>query len=175
MKGLPPLELGDHVMVQNQTGNQPLRWAKRGVVVEVLPYRQYKVRMDGSRRISLRNRKFLRKFIPIREDYGNSPMPLPTTDTSYTPTSSEDHQNPTKVPDTPPEQLVTRAPTNLPLIPVPAPAQTGEYWSPPEQMRQPQQQPSNQAYHPVMTTGQDSQPHLPAQPGTEPLPTLASD
>ena len=39
-------------MVQNQAGNKPLKWLTRGVVVEVLPNRQYKVRMDGSRMIS---------------------------------------------------------------------------------------------------------------------------
>ena len=36
---LPPQEFGDHAMVQNQLGNQPLRWSKGGVVVEVLPDR----------------------------------------------------------------------------------------------------------------------------------------
>ena len=51
-RDLPPLSLGDAVLVQNQLGNNPRRWEKRGVVVEVLPHRQYKVMMDGSRRIS---------------------------------------------------------------------------------------------------------------------------
>ena len=63
-------------MVQNQAGNKPLRWSKRGVVVEVLPHRQYKVRMDGSRRITLRNRKFLRKFSPLhKEQPQQDPVP----------------------------------------------------------------------------------------------------
>ena len=52
-KELPDLSVGDHVMIQNQLGNNPKRWEKRGVVVEVLPYRQYRVRVDGSRRITL--------------------------------------------------------------------------------------------------------------------------
>ena len=62
---LKPLELGDNVMVQNLLGNNPKRWDKRGVVLEVLPNRQYKIKMDGSNRVSLRNRKHLRKFKPI--------------------------------------------------------------------------------------------------------------
>ena len=65
-KDLPPLSVGDAVLVQNQLGNNPRRWEKRGVVVQVLPHRQYKVMMDGSRRISLRNRKFLRSYNPLK-------------------------------------------------------------------------------------------------------------
>ena len=37
-----------------------------GCVVEVKEYDQYVVRMDGSGRFSLRNRKFLSKFIPVQ-------------------------------------------------------------------------------------------------------------
>lgn len=68
-----PLELGEHVMVQNQTCNQSLPWAKR-----------YKCCLTGSRRITLHNRKFLRKFIPLHEDPGNTPMQPPTIATGYT-------------------------------------------------------------------------------------------
>ena len=45
---LPPLLVGDDVMIQNQRGNYPRRWDKRGVVVEVLDHDQYQVRVDGS-------------------------------------------------------------------------------------------------------------------------------
>jgi hypothetical protein len=40
-----PLALGDHVMIQNQVGNNPTRWNKCGVVVAVavLLHRQYHV------------------------------------------------------------------------------------------------------------------------------------
>lgn len=64
-KDLPPLSLGDTVLVQNQRGNNPRRWEKRGVVVQALPHRQYRVMMDGSRKISLRSRKFLRSYSPL--------------------------------------------------------------------------------------------------------------
>ena len=69
-RNLPPLSIGDTVLVQNQLGNSPRRWDRRGVVVEVLPHRQYRVMMDGSRRISLRNRKFLRKFQRVKTSDG---------------------------------------------------------------------------------------------------------
>jgi hypothetical protein len=64
-KELPPLEFGDHVMLQNQLGNKPKCWDKRGVVVQADPKtRQYKVMAFGSRRLTLRNRRFLRKYTP---------------------------------------------------------------------------------------------------------------
>ena len=61
-KELPPLSVGEDVMVQNQRGNTPRRWDKRGVVVQVLGYDQYKVMVAGSRKLTLRNRKYLRKY-----------------------------------------------------------------------------------------------------------------
>ena len=61
-KELPPLEISDHVMLQNQLGNKPTCWDKQGAVVQADPKtRQYKVMAFGSRRLTLRNRKFLRK------------------------------------------------------------------------------------------------------------------
>ena len=62
---LPELSVSDHVAVQNQSGNYPKRWDKTGKIVETLPYRQYKVKMDGSGRVTLRNRKFLRQIVPV--------------------------------------------------------------------------------------------------------------
>ena len=64
-RDLPPLSKGDNVLVQNQLGNSPKRWERRGRVVDVLPHRQYQVLLDGSRRLTLRNRQFLRKFTPL--------------------------------------------------------------------------------------------------------------
>lgn len=66
-KQLPPLCVGDHVRVQNQTGHHPLKWDKTGRIVEVRQFDQYAVRIDGSGRTSLRNRKFLQKFVPVQQ------------------------------------------------------------------------------------------------------------
>ena len=63
---LPPLKVGDHVRIQNQMGHYPLKWDKTGIIVEVRQYGQYLVRTDGSNRTTLRNRKFLRHFIPAQ-------------------------------------------------------------------------------------------------------------
>ena len=59
---LPPLLIGDDVMIQNQRGNNLRRWDKMGVVVEVLDHDQYQVRVEGSRKLTLRNRRYLRKY-----------------------------------------------------------------------------------------------------------------
>ncbi len=63
-KKLPPLRISDKCFIQNQNGNYPLKWDRSGTVVEVLPYDQYRVKVDGSGRVTTRNRKFLRRFKP---------------------------------------------------------------------------------------------------------------
>ena len=64
-KALRPLNIGDCVRLQNQVGRNPLRWEKTGVIVEVKAHDQYVVRIDGSGRATLRNRKFLRRYEPV--------------------------------------------------------------------------------------------------------------
>ena len=66
---LPQLPVGPVVQVQNQRGKDPLRWNRSGIVVESLENQQYTVKMDGSGRVSLRNRKFLRKIQPLVPRY----------------------------------------------------------------------------------------------------------
>ena len=62
---LAPLEIGDAVRVQNQQGQFKTRWDRTGVVVDInRQYDKYLVQMDGSRRLTTRNRRFLRKFVP---------------------------------------------------------------------------------------------------------------
>ena len=61
---LLPLEAGNHVMIQNQVGRHPNKWDKSGVVVEVKDNDQYVVKVAGSGRLTLRNRRFLRKYEP---------------------------------------------------------------------------------------------------------------
>ena len=62
---LPALIIGDCVMIQNQTGHYPNKWDNTGIVIEVRQFDQYVVRVDGSGRVTLRNRKFLRKYVPV--------------------------------------------------------------------------------------------------------------
>jgi hypothetical protein len=64
-KSLPPLKVGDLVRVQNQVGKAPRKWDKTGTIIEVKQHNQYIVKIDGSNRATLRNRKFLRKYEPM--------------------------------------------------------------------------------------------------------------
>ena len=57
-RNLPPLKIGDYVRIQNQTGVNPTKWDRTGMVVEVRQYDQYVIRVDGSGRVTLRNRKW---------------------------------------------------------------------------------------------------------------------
>ena len=68
-KELPPLDVGDHVAVQNQHGNSPLKWDRRGVIVSVEPYDKYAVKILGSGRLTYRNRQHLRKYLPQELEY----------------------------------------------------------------------------------------------------------
>ena len=65
-KRLPALRVGDSVRIQNQTGPHPLKWDKTGTVIEVRQFDQYVVKVDGSGRVTLRNRRFLRKYTPVK-------------------------------------------------------------------------------------------------------------
>ena len=104
--GLKPLEVGQKVLIQNQYGKNPLRWEKSGTVVEVFPYDQYIVKVDGSGRVTRRNRRFLRSYTPagnteqhvIMEDCTES-VPAPywgeksDANISYGPGSSRESQS----------------------------------------------------------------------------------
>ena len=46
-----------------------LLWDRSGIIVETLGNQQYSVKMDGSGRVSLRNRQFLRKIEPFVRRY----------------------------------------------------------------------------------------------------------
>ena len=48
-------------------GPCPKRWTKTGVIVEVLPNRQYQVKVHGSNFVTLRNRRFNKKINPVAD------------------------------------------------------------------------------------------------------------
>ena len=66
-KQLKPLLVGQTVYIQDQAGNNPKRWNKSGTIVEALPFDSYIVRVDGSRKVTKRNRKFLRAYTPFKK------------------------------------------------------------------------------------------------------------
>ena len=58
---LTPLPLGTNVVVQGDGK----KWECTGNIVEVLPHRQYRIRMFHSGRVVLRNRRFLREYSTV--------------------------------------------------------------------------------------------------------------
>jgi len=76
---LQPLNVGDSVQIQNQNGTRPTKWNNTGFVTETLPNRQYRVVVDGSRRATLRNRRYLKQIFPVcRQNHDDSSIPPPT-------------------------------------------------------------------------------------------------
>ena len=67
-KELPDLLIGTAVSIQNQTGPDPKKWDKTGIVVENRPNSQVLIKVDGSRRLTIRNRQFVRKLNHGRRD-----------------------------------------------------------------------------------------------------------
>merc|ERR1712106_1271177 len=59
------LPYGTQVAVQNQTGRNPNKWDKTGTVIETRPHSQVVVRLDGSRRMTLRNMQFIKEILPM--------------------------------------------------------------------------------------------------------------
>ena len=73
-KNLPCLETGDRVSLQNQTGNKPAKWDRTGTIVEVRDFDKYVIKVDGSGRLTLRNRRYLRKVYKDKGLYGSQPI-----------------------------------------------------------------------------------------------------
>ena len=80
-KHLRPLSLGEKVFLQNQKGPSANKWDRSGVVVEDAGHDQYRIKVDGSGRVTLRNRRFLRAYTPatpsIQPDLLPPLQPLP--------------------------------------------------------------------------------------------------
>ena len=100
---LCPPSVGDKVFIQNQVGNHPRRWERTGVIVEVKDHDQYSVRVDGTGRLTLRNRKFLRLYQPINRGYSQEKKPMadPTPNQFnhvYSPAPTDDRQDPDIIP-----------------------------------------------------------------------------
>ena len=128
---LPPLCVGDVVRIQNQIGPHPTKWDKTGLIIEVRQFDQYVVRVDGSGRVTLRNRKFLRKYIPAvprPSAFGMPPGPVhdqPVHRTNVSPSQGvQTPQSPnllmpqeTPVPETPPPSHDIPPKLPQPIIP----------------------------------------------------------
>ena len=109
---MPPLVPGDRCYIQNQHGNHPTRWDKSGTVVESLEHDAYNVKVDGSGRITKRNRRYLRKFVPATVDIDRTVQPL-----GYTPTPTPTPLYDTVASDVPSETVAGDVPSAMSTTP----------------------------------------------------------
>ena len=143
-KRLPPLVVGDQVRIQNQTGPNPTKWDRTGKVIEVRQFDQYDVRVDGTGRSTLRNRRFLRKFAPlhktppprtIADDLKHIGTPFfttPATSVIDPPTqASTEHTVTPSLPTAPSSPTDSRPPPPPPPSPSPPPIQEVQVETPP--------------------------------------------
>jgi hypothetical protein len=134
---LPPLKVGDHVYLQNLVGNHPRRWARTGIVVEVRQYHQYVIRVDGTGRVTIRNRQHLRKFTAFQ---------IPQKGAIYVAPTPVTERPQSVVPKTPPASKTPVSKETQPLILSPPPCTPRStptcaspsqlYSSPPQQLKQ---------------------------------------
>ena len=111
---LTPLQARERVAMQDQKSK---RWTRTGSIVEVLPHRQYRVKMDGSGRVTLRNRRFLRATkLPAQ----GSIIPSPARPPPVIPASAPDATAPS-IPDTPTPPMPTPPTPDLTATPPPPP------------------------------------------------------
>ena len=75
-RALAPLQVGTHVVVQG--GDK--KWSKQGKIIEFIGNRQYHVKLLGSGRITLRNRRFLRAEYITTDHRLLKPTNRPLTD-----------------------------------------------------------------------------------------------
>ena len=102
---LTPLKSGDHVLIQNQSGRFPNKWDKSGTIIEARGNDQYAVKVAGSGRLTLRNRRFLRRYEP--HNTTNLPIAAPTAATLPSPAALFE------VPDKKPEHDSNHLPVNM--------------------------------------------------------------
>ena len=134
-KELPPLQLGDTVFIQNQNPayGKPNKWDREGTIIEVGENDQYLVRVHGTGRVTLRNRRFLRKFtqrsptiepcsIPWdsigQTDNAQQPNLLPAADQNHTPESNAS-PNAIQAPQAIAPAPLASSPTSPAFTPVP--------------------------------------------------------
>ena len=157
-KNLPPLQVGQHVVLQNQYGPRMRRWDRTGRIVECLGPRQYRIRLDGSGRITIRNRRFLR--LTHTQGAPNPPNNPPPAPGLLLAQPAAPQQHPPVVPPNPPrpQSLGTRSHQPQSLARVARPAL-------PQHLPQRPALPQRQPQHPTLVPQQ--RPHAP-------LPTTRS-
>ena len=149
---LPQLSVGKHVVVQSKNK----RWNRNGRIVQVLPHRQYRVRMYPSGRVTLQNRRFIRECaaeenhpiipsapIPVAQPSTTAGAPSQPTVTADSPnaepprapqdSSAGQETSGNQTPDTPPSPTLreNQEATNTPPSATPIASRNGAEDTPP--------------------------------------------
>ena len=124
------LQPGQNVYIQNQrgVGKASKRWDRSGVVLENKGYDKYSVRVDGSGRVTDRNRRFLRAFKPAEAPRIPAPR-LPVDEPQGLGQRENVHVSvpsvPTEVESEPPPVMIDAEPQDMatpsPQPPLPCP------------------------------------------------------
>ena len=84
-KDLQELEVGTAVAIQNQTGQNPTKWDKTGIIIENKPNSKVMIKVDGSRHVTMRNRRHVRPMEPSLRTPTN---PAPARKKTMTPSTT---------------------------------------------------------------------------------------
>ena len=76
-RAIRPLKNGDKCLVQNCHGNHPKKWDLSGTIIEKKSHHKYVIKLDGSGKVTTRNRRYLRVYTPMSPYIGREEtMPL---------------------------------------------------------------------------------------------------
>ena len=151
---LPPLKVGDTVVVQDQSSaGKPGKWTKTGVIIESLPYHSYMIRIHGSRAPTQRNRRFLRKITPYASLLPTEPCTLPVLGPATRSSSSSPNLGPPPL-HAPP--TMAAAPPVSAALPPPAAAQSPPAAAQPTPPNYQQPTAADHRLHPVASPGFDT-------------------
>jgi hypothetical protein len=84
-KDLQELEVGTAVAIQNQTGQNLTKWDKTGIIIENKPNTKVMIKVDGSRHVTMRNRRHVRPMEPSLRTPTN---PAPARKKTMTPSTT---------------------------------------------------------------------------------------
>merc|ERR1712086_766476 len=105
-RDLDDLPIGTPVSIQNQPGNHPNKWDKPGIIFKNQPHSKVIIRVDGSRGITTRNRRFVRQLNPALRMGAGSQSVIRKEEKS-TPVSTKGRKNQVPVQKNPTHEVPT--------------------------------------------------------------------
>ena len=113
-RSLKTLRVNQRVLVQDQTGRSK-RWNRYGVIVSCLPYRKYRVRLQDTGNITVRNRRFLKPTSLVSQQVG--PYSGPSSGPKVARSNLTKHQHPPVLEEESSVPQTSHQPVNNPTQP----------------------------------------------------------